>query len=70
MVNSFGGVKKSYAIQAGREVRVFVDPDKVDDLQSIKLSHEIARKIENDLKYPGQIKVDVIRERREEAYAE
>src|SRR3989339_1468163 len=70
MVNSFIGVKKSYAIQAGREVRVFVDPDKVDDLQAIKLSHEIAKKIENDLKYPGQIKVDVIRERREEAYAE
>ncbi|EKD48031.1 MAG: hypothetical protein ACD_65C00153G0001 [uncultured bacterium] len=68
--NSFEGVKKSYAIQAGREVRVFVDPDKADDLQAIKLSHDIARKIEHDLKYPGQIKVEVVRERREETFAE
>jgi len=70
LCNSFEGIKKSYAIQAGREVRIFVDPDKVDDLKSIKLSHEIARAIESDLKYPGQIKVEVIRERREEAFAE
>ncbi|MBU1018834.1 MAG: ribonuclease Y [Patescibacteria group bacterium] len=68
--NSFEGVRKSYAIQAGREVRVFVDPKQVDDLQSIKLSHDIARKIEHDLKYPGQIKVEVVREMREEAFAE
>lgn len=70
LTNTFEGVKKSYAIQAGREVRVFVDPDKVDDLKAIKLSHEVARKIEHDLKYPGQIKVDVVREMMEEAFAE
>lgn len=70
LTNTFEGVKKSYAIQAGREVRVFVDPDKVDDLKAIKLSHEVARKIEHDLKYPGQIKVEVVREMREEAFAE
>ncbi|PIW96911.1 ribonuclease Y, partial [Candidatus Kaiserbacteria bacterium CG_4_8_14_3_um_filter_38_9] len=70
LCKSFEGVKASYAIQAGREVRIFVDPDKVDDLQAIKLSHDIAKAIENDLKYPGQIKVDLIRERREEAFAE
>jgi len=70
VADSFDGVKKSYAIQAGREVRIFVDPEKVDDLQAIKLSHEIAKKIENDLRYPGQVKVEVIRERRAEVFAE
>ncbi|HAU40362.1 MAG: hypothetical protein UV80_C0001G0120 [Candidatus Peregrinibacteria bacterium GW2011_GWF2_43_17] len=70
VADSFDGVKKSYAIQAGREVRIFVDPEKVDDLQAIKLSHEIAKKIENDLRYPGQVKVEVIRERRTEIFAE
>ncbi len=59
---SFEGVEKAYAIQAGREVRVFVKPDKIDDMKMIKLSHEIARKIENDMAYPGTIKVQVIRE--------
>ena len=70
LCKSFDGVKRSYAIQAGREVRIFVNPDNVDDLQAIKLSHDIAKAIESDLKYPGQIKVDLIRERREEAFAE
>lgn len=61
---SFEGVKKAYAIQAGREVRVFVKPDEIDDLAAIKLSHEVARKIEAEMSYPGTIKVNVIRETR------
>lgn len=64
LTTSFEGVEKAYAIQAGREVRVFVKPDKIDDLAAIKLSHEIARKIEKELAYPGTIKVQVIRETR------
>lgn len=64
LTTSFNGVEKAYAIQAGREVRVFVKPDKIDDLAAIKLSHEIARKIEKELAYPGTIKVQVIRETR------
>jgi len=67
--SSFDGVRKAYAIQAGNEVRVFVEPEIVDDLQSIKLSHEIVKKIERDLNYPGQIKVDVLRETRAEEFA-
>lgn len=64
VTTSFKGVEKAYAIQAGREVRVFVRPQEVDDMQAIKLSHEIARKIETELAYPGTIKVQVIRETR------
>lgn len=64
IANSFEGVDKSFAIQAGREVRVIVQPDKLDDLSSAKLAKNIAEKIEQDLKYPGQIKVNVIRETR------
>lgn len=64
LTTSFDGVEKAYAIQAGREVRVFVRPEKIDDMQAIKLSHEIARKIEKELAYPGTIKVQVIRETR------
>lgn len=64
VANSFEEVEKSYAIQAGREIRVFVKPDKVDDLGSIKLARAIADKIEKELKYPGEIKVNVIRETR------
>jgi ribonuclease Y len=67
--NSFDGVKKSFAVQAGSEVRIFVTPERVDDLSAIKLSHDIARKIERDLQYPGQVKVSVIRETRAEEYA-
>ncbi len=62
IVNSFDGVDKAYAIQAGREVRVMVKPDKVDDAQAAKLSHAIARKIEQELAYPGTIKVNVLRQ--------
>lgn len=69
VAKSFEGVEKTYAIQAGREVRVFVIPQKIDDLQAIKLAKEIAKKIEEELKYPGEIKVNVIRETRIIEYA-
>lgn len=69
IANGFEGVEKSYAIQAGREVRIFVTPEKVDDLAAIKLAKDIATKVEADLKYPGQIKVNVIRETRAIEYA-
>jgi len=69
ITNSFEGVEKSYAIQAGREVRIFVEPEKIDDLQAIKLAKNIADKIEEELKYPGEIKVNVIRETRITEYA-
>lgn len=69
VANSFEGVKKSFAVQAGSEVRIFVTPETVDDLSAIKMSHEIARKIERDLQYPGQVKVSVIRETRAEEFA-
>jgi len=64
VANSFEGVEKSYAIQAGREIRVFVQPEEIDDLEIEKLARKIAQKIEKELKYPGQIKVNVIRETR------
>jgi ribonucrease Y len=69
VANSFAGVKKSFAVQAGSEVRIFVTPETIDDLSAIKMSHEIARKIERDLQYPGQVKVSVIRETRAEEFA-
>lgn len=69
IANSFAGVEKTYAIQAGREVRVFVTPDQIDDLGAIKMAKDIAEKIENELKYPGEIKVNVIREKRVTEYA-
>lgn len=68
--NSFEGVKKSFAIQAGTEVRIFVNPEKLDDLESVKLAHNVARKIEHDLQHPGAVKVHVLREIRTEAFAE
>ena len=64
IAQSFPGVEKSYAIQAGREIRVIVQPERISDEDSIILSRDIARKIEKDLSYPGQIKVTVIREMR------
>ncbi|MCR4334422.1 MAG: ribonuclease Y [Patescibacteria group bacterium] len=64
IANSFKGVEKSYALQAGREIRIFVTPEQVTDLEAKTMAHEIAVKIENDLKYPGEIKVNVIREMR------
>ncbi len=67
--SSFRGVEKSYAIQAGREVRVIVKPEQVDDAQALFLAKDIAKKIETELEYPGQIKVNVIREFRGVEYA-
>jgi ribonuclease Y len=69
IANSFGGVSQSYAIQAGREIRIIVRPDEVDDLAAIELSKDIARRVEDSLQYPGQIKVTVIRETRAVDYA-
>ena len=69
IANTFQGVDKSYAIQAGREIRVFVNPGEIDDLRAKKLSKEIAKKIQEELKYPGEIKVTVIRENRIVEYA-
>jgi len=64
IANSFEGVNQSYALQAGREVRIIVKPDDIDDLAAIRLSKDIAKKIEESMQYPGQIKVTVIRETR------
>ncbi len=64
VANSFKGIEKSYAISAGREVRVFVRPGEIDDLSAIKLARDIATKIESTMQYPGTIKVNVIRETR------
>lgn len=69
IATSFEGVDKSYAVQAGRELRIFVMPTKIDDLGSIKLAKDIAKRIEEELKYPGEIKVNVIRETRATEYA-
>ena len=69
IVNAFEGVEKSYAIQAGREIRIFVTPDKVSDLEAKKLARDIADSIEQKLNYPGEIKVHVIRESRIVEYA-
>jgi len=69
LAKSFEGVAKTYAIQAGREIRVVVEPDKVDDNFSDRLANDIAQKIQEEMEYPGQIKVMVIREVRKIAYA-
>ena len=66
---SFNGVTKCYAIQAGRELRVMVDAENVTDMEAGNLSFEISKKIENEMQYPGQIKVTVIREMRAVNYA-
>ncbi|MGB9857583.1 MAG: ribonuclease Y [Dictyoglomaceae bacterium] len=66
---SFPGVEKAYAIQAGREVRVMVNPEDIDDLSATRLAYQIAKKIEKEMEYPGQIKVTVIRETRAIEYA-
>lgn len=64
IANSYKGVERTYAIQAGREVRVMVEPDKVDEAATVVLAHDIAHRIENEMQYPGQVKVVVIRESR------
>jgi len=69
LAKSFEGVAKTYAIQAGREVRVVVEPEKIDDLVADRLARDIASKIEEEMEFPGQIKVTVIREVRKIGYA-
>jgi len=69
IAKGFSGVEKAYAIQAGRELRVFVKPEEIDDLGAVKLAREVANRIQEELKYPGEIKVSVIRENRITEYA-
>lgn len=69
IANSHEGVERTYAMQAGREVRVMVQPDAIDDAKSTVLAHDIAKQIEDEMQYPGQIHVVVIRESRSEALA-
>ena len=69
IAESFNGVEKCYAIQAGREIRIIVQPDKVDDIMATRVARDIAKRIEDELEYPGQIKVVVIRETRSVDYA-
>ena len=69
IANSFAGVEKSFAIQAGREVRLVVKPEKVSDSEMVIMAREVAKKIENEMEYPGTIKVNVIRESRVVNYA-
>lgn len=69
IAESFEGVERSFAIQAGREIRIMVKPDKIDDVTSVGLAHDIVKKIEGELEYPGQIKVTIIRETRVVDYA-
>ena len=69
IADSFEGVEKAYAIQAGREIRIMVKPDRIDDVMAVKVAHDIVKKIESELEYPGQIKVTVIRETRAVDYA-
>ena len=69
ITNSFKGVEKSFAIQAGREVRVMVIPEQITDEEMILLARDVAKMIETELEYPGQIKVNLIRESRYSDYA-
>ncbi len=69
IANSFKGMEKSFAIQAGREIRILVKPEEIDDLGAVRLARDVAKKIEESLEYPGQIKVTVIRETRAVDYA-
>ena len=69
LATDFPGVKTAYAISAGRELRVFVTPEKIDDFRALEMAREIANKIQSELKYPGEIKVMVIREMRAVEYA-
>jgi len=66
---SFNGVERAYAIQAGREIRIFVQPEEIDDLSAHRLAKDIAEQIHQELRYPGEIKVNVIRETRAIEYA-
>jgi ribonucrease Y len=69
IADSFEGVSKAFALQAGREIRIVVESDKISDEETVWLSKDIARRIENELEYPGQIKVTVIRETRAVEFA-
>ena len=69
VASSFPGVEKAYAIQAGREVRIMVKPETVDDVAAVNMARDVVKKIEDSLAYPGQIKVTVIRESRSIEYA-
>jgi ribonuclease Y len=69
MAISFDGVQQAFAIQAGREVRIIVKPEAIDDLASVRLARDVAKKIEETMQYPGQIRVTVIRETRATEYA-
>jgi ribonuclease Y len=69
LANDFEGVQKAYAVQAGREVRIFVKPQEIDDLAAMRMARDIAKRIEGTLAYPGQIKVTLIRETRVVEYA-
>ena len=69
IANSFPGIENSFAIQAGREIRILVKPEEVSDREMVNLAHEIVKKVEAELKYPGQIKVHVVRESRVIDYA-
>ena len=69
IANSRRGVTESYALQAGREIRLFVKPEDVDDLEAVQMANDIAKNIEETMQYPGQIKVTVIRETRAIDYA-
>ena len=69
IANSYKGVDKTFAIQAGREIRIMVVPEQVDDAEMVLLAHDISKQIESELEYPGQIKVSVVRESRAVDYA-
>ena len=69
IADSFEGVDKSYAIQAGREIRIIVKPEKVSEAEMTVMARDIAKRVENEMDYPGQIKVNVIRESRAIEYA-
>jgi len=69
MAREYEGVVKTYAIQAGRELRVIVGADQIDDSKAAELSYDLSKKIQDEMKYPGQIKITVIRETRAISYA-
>ncbi len=69
IATSFPGVEKSYAIQAGREIRIIVEPEKVNDASAVLLARDVANRIEQDMEYPGQVQETVVRELRAVEYA-